>query len=141
MPDREAKRRRVCAALDLAHSALRAVDASDSSIPQTDKTLDRISQAIDAVERIACELGYRLSEFRGSMAPTTQTERQCACQVRSPQDYATAFGEYLANAADAFMDVVDERHGVHSDDDVSDTWRALKSAIYNFRKRAERAKL
>lgn len=61
-------RGRICAALDAAHCALRAVDASDTTKPQTDATLDRVAVAVDTVEQMARDLGYRLSEFRGEMA-------------------------------------------------------------------------
>lgn len=57
-------RARVYATLDLAHAALRCVDASDQKEPQTEHTLEQVSDAVAAVERMARELGYRLSEFR-----------------------------------------------------------------------------
>lgn len=64
MDDRERQRDRVCGTLELAHGALRAVDAADFTAPMTPQTLAMISQAVDAVERMAKELGYRLLEFR-----------------------------------------------------------------------------
>ena len=69
MADREAMRGRICAALDAAHCALRGVDASDTTKPQTDATLHHVAVAVSTIEKLARELGYRLSEFRGEMAP------------------------------------------------------------------------
>src|ERR1035437_730286 len=68
MPEREASRSRICNTLDIAHAALRAVDASDQTQPQTDATCERVSLAVDAVERMAREMGFRLSEMRGGVA-------------------------------------------------------------------------
>lgn len=65
MSDREAMRAKVCATLDLAHHALRCVDASDATLPQEGQTLDCVSKAVAAIERTTGDLGYRLSEFRG----------------------------------------------------------------------------
>lgn len=50
--------------LDKAHRALRCVDASDTTVPQTRHTLDRVSDAIMDIEMLAFELGFKLSEFR-----------------------------------------------------------------------------
>lgn len=66
MSDREAVRNKICATLDAAHHALRCVDASDTTQPQTGDTLKHVSNAVSAVERMARELGYRLSEFRNT---------------------------------------------------------------------------
>lgn len=61
---------------------------------------------------------------------------------RTDKDFAIEFGGYLANEAERFM-----RHH-NSQDNLTATeadkgverWSALSSAIYEFRKRAERAK-
>ena len=43
-----------------AHDALRAVDASDTTKPQTAETLDLISEAIEAIESAAWRDGFAL---------------------------------------------------------------------------------
>jgi hypothetical protein len=74
-------------------------------------------------------------------APATQ---------RSDKDYAIEHAEYLAQAAEAFLRVSNERAKaaeesedvedlMNADELLSDHWRALNSAIYEFRKRAKRA--
>lgn len=66
---------------------------------------------------------------------------------RTDADYAIEFGEYMAVAAEHYLDVSDKyrdqvtngaRHHIHSDM-VSDAWEGLRSAVYEFRKRAARA--
>lgn len=52
------------AALDAAHTALRMVDASDTTAPQTDRTLDAVSAAVAEIERAARDAGHILPEFR-----------------------------------------------------------------------------
>jgi hypothetical protein len=83
---------------------------------------------------------------------------------RDDKDYAIEFGRYLANAAEIFLATINkaERIALHDQtgepatlaevarhwslvdtdeiDVVRDHWRALESAIYEFRKRAARAK-
>lgn len=56
---------KILAVLDRAHHALRCVDASDTTSPQTHETLERVSSAIWAVEALTSELGFKLSEFQG----------------------------------------------------------------------------
>lgn len=58
---------------------------------------------------------------------------------RTAQDYAIEHGEYLATSAEQFMALFGELHPP-SHDDRSDAWGGLKSAIYEFRKRAARVK-
>jgi hypothetical protein len=61
---------------------------------------------------------------------------------RSPKDYAIEFGNYLASAAEHYMQAVNayEAGGKANDiDGLTDAWRALESAIHEFRKRAIRA--
>lgn len=61
---------------------------------------------------------------------------------RTDKDFAIEFGGYLANEVERFM-----RHhnsqgnltAAEADEGV-ERWNALRSAIYEFRKRAERAK-
>lgn len=52
---------------------------------------------------------------------------------RTDKDFAIEFGRYLADSAERFMEAS------HSREPVDDEWGALKSAIYEFRKRADRA--
>ncbi len=57
--------------------------------------------------------------------------------ISTDKDFAIEFGEYLAKAAEQFQDVIQaELAGNHDQDVLSDTWRALDSAVYEFRKRA-----
>lgn len=59
---------------------------------------------------------------------------------RSPKDYAIEFGEYLAQAAEQFQDMMqDVLKGDYDQDAMSDAWQKLDSAIYEFRKRKVRA--
>lgn len=58
------ERRKLMAVLDEAHTALRMVDASDVTAPQTDETLEAVADAVQGVERIAVILGHKLPEFR-----------------------------------------------------------------------------
>lgn len=52
---------------------------------------------------------------------------------RAPQDYAIEFGEYLAKSAEAFM-----RRVNNYPYDCNEEWCGLRSAVYEFRKRAAR---
>jgi hypothetical protein len=58
---------------------------------------------------------------------------------RDAKDYAIEFGGYLAASAERFMVVVNQCNGDLTGDEPSDAWQALQSAIYEFRKRADRA--
>lgn len=61
---------------------------------------------------------------------------------RSPADFAIEFGGYLANAAEEFMGFLNETGAAVNaryQSSLTDQWRSLESAIYEFRKRAERA--
>jgi len=62
---------------------------------------------------------------------------------RTDQDFAIEFGEYLAKAAERFMDHHNSREypSAAELDEGVDRWRALQAAIHEFRKRAERAAL
>lgn len=60
MPAQDAIRNKILATLELAHDALRAVDASNPTIPQTEETMDLISAAVDAVERMVREMKERI---------------------------------------------------------------------------------
>lgn len=51
-------------ALDIAHSALRAVDAADLSSPLPLKATDEVSDAVQIVETIVRGAGFKLSESR-----------------------------------------------------------------------------
>lgn len=60
---------------------------------------------------------------------------------RSPKDFAIEFGEYLAQAAEQFQDMMqDVLKGDYDQDAMSDAWRNLDGAIYEFRKRAKRGR-
>jgi len=63
---------------------------------------------------------------------------------RDAKDFAIEFGEYLANAAERFMVVVNNKlqpaPTALLDDIVRDHWHGLERAIYEFRKRAAGAK-
>jgi len=68
---------------------------------------------------------------------------------RTDKDFAIEFGEYLATAADDFMAAVNHHEAAQrlSDfdaeqaaaDALTDHWKALQEAVYEFRKRASRA--
>jgi hypothetical protein len=63
---------------------------------------------------------------------------------RDAKDFAIEFGEYLANAAEGFLVVINKLRPspvMLRDDEVRDHWRGLESAVYEFRKRAARAKV
>lgn len=57
---------------------------------------------------------------------------------RDAKDFAVEFGESMAKAAQRYMEVSAER--IRDPDELSDTFRALGSAIHEFRKRAARAR-
>lgn len=63
---------------------------------------------------------------------------------RDDKDYAIEFGRYLANAARTFMeaynnaDIAREKGEDPNGDAMTDAWRGLDSAIYEFEKRAAR---
>jgi hypothetical protein len=64
---------------------------------------------------------------------------------RSAKDFAIEFGGYLADSAEAFMAALNE-YDVNPEADGAadvrgDCWKGLASAVYEFRKRADRAKL
>lgn len=73
--------------------------------------------------------GYIHRSLVNKARPTTSPAPE-----RTSADYAIEFGEYLAKAAEAYVE--DSTCAV----DAADSYRALKSAIYEFRKRASRAK-
>lgn len=59
---------------------------------------------------------------------------------RTPKDYAIEFGEYLAKAAEQYLEQRNLYDAKESDSDaLMDAWRALRSSIGEFRKRATRA--
>jgi len=74
---------------------------------------------------------------------TTKPERQTGDHLgRTDKDFAIEFGGYLANEAERFMQHHNERvYATEGEaDEGADRWKALRSAIYEFRKRAKRAK-
>ncbi len=68
---------------------------------------------------------------------------------RSDKDFAIEFGEYLATAADDFLDACNAVQSANMLSDFgaqqsaselhNDCWAALRDAVYEFRKRAARA--
>ena len=77
-----------------------------------------------------------------------------AVSERTPQDYAIEHGEYLAKAVEhyqriknafaEFMETADwdrdEEFIEQLRSDLSEAWHGMSGAIYEFRKRAERAR-
>lgn len=59
---------------------------------------------------------------------------------RTDKDFVIEFGEYLAQSAELFLTAVDMDDLDVDGDGFLDHYRALESAIYEFRKRAARAK-
>ena len=53
--------------------------------------------------------------------------------TRDAKDYAIEFGEYLAHAAENLLVGINKNRS-----EITDEWKALNSAIYEFRKRASR---
>ena len=58
--------------------------------------------------------------------------------TRNDVDYAIEFGRYLATAAEHYM-AEQNRAAAAEETPDPDYWSALESAIYEFRKRADRA--
>jgi hypothetical protein len=91
----------------------------------------------------------RLRRFR--VYPETLEERNRDDQpedemTRSYKDYAIEHGEYLATAAESFLRVLNEEAKAEESGEsrnteiINDHWMSLTSAIYEFRKRAKRAR-
>lgn len=61
---------------------------------------------------------------------------------RDTKDFAIEFAGYLANAAEQYQDAVQAylRGDDGADELMGERWRKLDSAVYEFRKRAERTK-
>lgn len=62
--------------------------------------------------------------------------------TREPKDFAIEFGEYLATAAEQLLDLLGEERAlrdVQNPDGLYDHIHAVRSAIYEFRKRTARA--
>jgi hypothetical protein len=60
--------------------------------------------------------------------------------VRTPKDFALEFGEYMAKAADNYLFASDEPRTEDDYNAKNEAYTALRSAVYEFRKRADRAK-
>ncbi len=58
--------------------------------------------------------------------------------TRSDKDFAIEFGEYLAQAAEIFLAAIDTDDLNVNGETFWDHYKALSSAIYEFRKRAAR---
>lgn len=58
--------------------------------------------------------------------------------TRTPTDHAIEFGHHLATAAENFMR--EQNRAVQTGETPdAEAWNALESAVYEFRKRADRA--
>lgn len=63
--------------------------------------------------------------------------------TRTDKDYAIEFGDYLATSAEEFLKFLNESGASAKAPDQSgltDHWRGLQSSIYEFRKRAAKAR-
>ena len=60
--------------------------------------------------------------------------------ARTDKDFAVEFGGYLADSAEQFMAVLNKTRAFANvpQDQYIDHWRGLQSAIYEFRKRADK---
>lgn len=106
---------------------------------------------LEQAREIAVSLGDGMHE-RAAAIMFSEISRlqdlQAAPAARTPADYAIEHGEYLATAAQDFLIAVnnyDAAQDGEGGEDVarearSEHWTALHSAIYEFRKRAARAK-
>lgn len=64
-------------------------------------------------------------------------------KARDAKDFAIEFGEYLAKDVEAFLQLLNESGAaahVKDQEGLTDHWRGLQSAIYEFRKRAGRVR-
>lgn len=61
--------------------------------------------------------------------------------TRDAKDYAIEHGEYLAKSAEMLLDFLNPRAYLEDATAYAEHCQALRSAIYEFRKRAERAAL
>jgi hypothetical protein len=87
--------------------------------------------------------------YRGYADASNKWNRKAASGTeqaggRTLEQFAIEFGEYLAKSSEQYLSVVAEvtelstAHSADADS-LTDAYRALKSAIYEFRKRANRA--
>ena len=63
-------------------------------------------------------------------------------KTRDAKDSAIEFGEYLAKDVEAFLDFINTSGiaaAAPQQNAMTDHWRGLQSAVYEFRKRAARA--
>lgn len=70
------------------------------------------------------------------------SKQRATPRERDAKDFAIEFGEYLAKDVETFLDFLNKSGAaahVKDQDSMTDHWRRLQSAIYEFRKRAERA--
>jgi hypothetical protein len=91
-----------------------------------------------------------LSELRALFLPTQRAKAMTTDEllpspysgmnagegVRTPEEFAIEFGEYLAKAAVRYMGMTVEEK--NDPDILADKWRALHLAIHDFRKRAKK---
>ena len=76
-------------------------------------------------------------EIEAWLSANPETNKPAAgVTERSPADYAIEFGGYLADAAEWYLKRPTETDA-RSADEVEDVDRGLRSAIYEFRKRAK----
>jgi hypothetical protein len=66
---------------------------------------------------------------------TTRTIRP----ERTPADFSREFAGYMAKAAEDLMEAWIVNPGAYSGDERSDAFKALNSAVYEWRKREDRA--
>jgi hypothetical protein len=102
-----------------------------------ERDLDRI---LTPEEECDCAKGtFCIVHGEPSKEAPTPTER-------TPQDYAIEFGGYLADSAEQFLNARNEYDRLNElgdggdPDMLSDHYRNLTSAIYQFRKRAQKAR-
>lgn len=104
---------------------------------------DEMYEALKPLEKIAADL---------SDSPKTQIEvdaarRAAPSSARTDKDYAIEHGGYLADAAQAYLDeknrydaaVAGYGDEIPDTDSLTDHHQALRSRIYEFRKRAQKA--
>ena len=84
-----------------------------------------------------CDIGTRV---RGVLTrAVAQLRADHPTNARTPQDYAIEFGGYLADRAVTFLRLMEEPDmGADNPDHQAEVYRALRSAVYEFRKRAAR---
>ena len=98
-----------------------------------------------AIDKAPIDLvGDMLAQLRADHPAPSSLARQIMRGLergaqRTPQDYAIEFGGYLADRAVTFLRLMEEPDmGADNPDHQAEVYRALRSAVYEFRKRAAR---